>query len=87
MERVAAATGRLTNVRCLGAVAAADLTGPGTGPGKRAGYRVYREAVARGALLRTLGDTVYWLLPLNAENGILPELEAITLAAIRAALG
>jgi adenosylmethionine-8-amino-7-oxononanoate aminotransferase len=48
---------------------------------------VYREAVARGALLRTLGDTVYWLLPLNAEDGILPELESITVGAIRAALG
>ena len=87
LERVAAATGRLSNVRCLGAVAAADLTGPGTGPGKRAGYGVYRAAVERGALLRALGDTMYWLLPLNVESGILPELEAITVAAIRAALG
>jgi adenosylmethionine-8-amino-7-oxononanoate aminotransferase len=86
MERVAAATGRLADVRCLGAAAAAELTGPGTGPGKRAGYRVFREAVARGALLRTLGDTVYWLPPLNAGPDILPELEAITTAAIRAAL-
>jgi adenosylmethionine-8-amino-7-oxononanoate aminotransferase len=86
MERVAAATGRLANVRCLGAVAAADLIGPGTGAGKRAGYRVYREAVSRGALLRTLGDTVYWLLPLNAETGVLTELEGITTAAIRAVL-
>jgi hypothetical protein len=43
--------------------------------------------VARGALLRTLGDTVYWLLPLNAESGILTELEAITASAIGAALG
>jgi adenosylmethionine-8-amino-7-oxononanoate aminotransferase len=87
LDRVAAATGRLENVRCLGAVAAADLKGPGVGPGLRAGYRVYREAVARGALLRSLGDTVYWLLPLNAEEGILPELEGITAGAIRAALG
>jgi adenosylmethionine-8-amino-7-oxononanoate aminotransferase len=87
LDRVAAATGRLENVRCLGAVAAADLKGPGVGPGLRAGYRVYREAVARGALLRTLGDTVYWLLPLNVEAGILPELESITAGAIRAALG
>jgi adenosylmethionine-8-amino-7-oxononanoate aminotransferase len=87
MERVAAETGRLKNVRCLGAVAAAELTGPGTGQGKRAGFRVYREAVSRGALLRTLGDTVYWLPPLNAEPAMLPELEAITAASIRAVLG
>lgn len=87
LERVAAASGRLANVRCLGAVAAAELIGPGTGPGKRAGFRVYQEAVRRGALLRTLGDTVYWLPPLNAEPEILPELEAITAGAIRAVLG
>ncbi len=86
MERVAAATGCLKNVRCLGAVAAAELTGPGTGQGKRAGFRVYQEAVARGALLRTLGDTVYWLLPLNAESGVLAELEGITTQAIQAVL-
>ena len=87
MERVAEATGHLKNVRCLGAVAAAELTGAGTGPGKRAGFKVYREAVARGALLRTLGDTVYWLPPLNAEPEVLSELEGITAAAIRAVLG
>jgi len=87
LRRVGEATGRLKNLRSLGAVAAADLQGPGTGPGLRAGFRVYREAVARGALLRTLGDTVYWLLPLNAGPEVLPELEAITEAAIKAALG
>lgn len=86
MERVQAATGRLVGLRSVGAVVAADLTGPGTGPGQRAGYRVCREAVARGAYLRTLGDTVYWLLPLNSRAETLAELEAITIAAIRAAL-
>lgn len=87
MSRVAEATGRLRNVRCLGAVAAADLHGPGTGHGARAGFRIYREAVSRGALLRTLGDTVYWLLPLNAEPEVVSELEGITTASIRAVLG
>lgn len=87
LRKVGEATGRLKNLRSLGAVVAADLQGPGTGPGRRAGYRVYQEAVVRGALLRTLGDTVYWLLPLNAGPDVLPELEAITKAAITAALG
>ncbi len=87
MGRVAEATGRLKNVRCLGAVAAAELQGPGTGSGARAGFRVYQEAVKRGALLRTLGDTVYWLLPLNAGPEVISELEAITTASIRAVLG
>jgi adenosylmethionine-8-amino-7-oxononanoate aminotransferase len=87
LGRVAQATGRLRNLRCLGGVAAAELHGPGTGPGARAGYRIYREAVSRGALLRTLGDTVYWLLPLNADPGVISELESITTDSIRAVLG
>jgi len=85
--RVGEATGRLKNLRCLGAVAAAELCGPGTGAGERAGFRVYQQAVARGALLRTLGDTVYWLLPLNAGAEVIGELEGITTEAIRAVLG
>ncbi|MDB5047313.1 MAG: bioA [Fibrobacteres bacterium] len=93
MDRVARTTGRLKNVRCLGAVAAAELQGPGTGhqtktgQDARAGFQVYREAVSRGALLRTLGDTVYWLLPLNAGPEVVSELESITTASIQAVLG
>jgi adenosylmethionine---8-amino-7-oxononanoate aminotransferase len=87
MGRVAEATGRLKNVRCLGAVAAAELQVSASETGTRAGYRVYQEAVSRGALLRTLGDTVYWLLPLNADPGVISELEGITIASIRAVLG
>ncbi|HLP41120.1 MAG TPA: aminotransferase class III-fold pyridoxal phosphate-dependent enzyme, partial [Fibrobacteria bacterium] len=87
LSAVKARTGRLTGLRSLGAMAAADLTGPGVGPGLRAGYRVYREAVSRGALLRTLGDTVYWLPPLNTDAGTVEELADITARAIEAALG
>ena len=87
LRQVGEATGRLKNFRSIGAVTAADLQGPGTGPGSRAGYQVYQAAVARGALLRTLGDTVYWLLPLNAKPEVIGELEGITREAIRAALG
>lgn len=85
-HRMAARTGRLKNLRALGGVAAAELTGPGVAPGRRAGYHVYREAVARGALLRTLGDTVYWLPPLNTSSETMAELEEITVQAITAAL-
>lgn len=86
LEGVASRTGRLGPVRSLGAMAAADLRGPGVEPGARAGYQVYRAAIARGALLRTLGDTVYWLPPLNIPLDTVEELAEITAQAIEAAL-
>lgn len=86
MGRVAEKTGKLKNLRSIGGIVAADLHGPGTEKGKRAGYRVYQEAVRRGALLRNLGDTIYWLLPLNIDPKVVFELETITIAAIKAAL-
>lgn len=86
LARVADRTGRLRNLRGLGCVVAADLTGPGVVPGARSGYKVYREAVSRGALLRTLGDTVYWLPPLNTPLDVADELADITAQAIEAVL-
>lgn len=86
LERVQNRTGRLANLRSIGGMAAADLSGPGIGPGKRAGFRVYREAVARGALLRTLGDTIYWLPPLTTTLDTVDELADITARAIEASL-
>jgi adenosylmethionine-8-amino-7-oxononanoate aminotransferase len=79
--RVAEATGALANVRAVGAVVAADLRLPG-----RAGFEVFQEAVARGALLRPLGNTLYWLPPLNTEEGTVDELERITVDSIRAVI-
>ena len=86
LEGIQARTGRLADLRFLGGMAAADLVGPGVAPGARAGFRVYREAVSRGALLRTLGDTVYWLPPLNTPLETVRELAEITAQAIEAAL-
>ena len=55
---------RLSAVRGVGMVAAVDLLG--CDPTARSGFRVYQEAVRRGALLRPLGDTLYLFPPLNA---------------------
>ena len=63
---------RLSAVRSLGMVAAVDLLG--CDPAARTGFRVYQEAVRRGALLRPLGDTLYLFPPLNAPWG---EIEAM----------
>jgi len=76
--RVAKATGALENLRAVGAVVAADLI---SAP-PRAGYAVFREAVARGALLRPLGNTLYWLPPLTMDDATLADLERITIESI-----
>jgi adenosylmethionine---8-amino-7-oxononanoate aminotransferase len=80
MQEVAQETGLLHNVRGLGAVMAADLT---IKDYPRAGYAVYQKAVELGALLRPMGDTIYWLPPLNIEPETLDQLKAITVAAIK----
>jgi adenosylmethionine-8-amino-7-oxononanoate aminotransferase len=64
----------LANARGLGMVAAVDIVGPDGRPldwKRRTGYRVYREAVSLGALLRPLGDTMYVFPPLNATDDII----------------
>jgi adenosylmethionine-8-amino-7-oxononanoate aminotransferase len=82
--QVATATGALENIRAVGGMVAADLALPREKRGTRSGYRVFREAVSRGALLRPLGDTLYWLPPLNTPATDLDELADITAAAIGA---
>jgi adenosylmethionine-8-amino-7-oxononanoate aminotransferase len=83
-SQVATATGALRNARGLGGLVAAELALPADRAGARAGYRVFREAVARGALLRPLGNTVYWLPPLNTPAGDLDRLAEVTAEALRA---
>ena len=80
MNAVAQKTGQLTNVRGIGAVAAADLIPDLTRP--RLSYEIYQEAINQGALLRPLGDTLYWLPPLNSDLTLIEELENITTNAI-----
>ncbi|OGO95737.1 MAG: adenosylmethionine--8-amino-7-oxononanoate transaminase [Coxiella sp. RIFCSPHIGHO2_12_FULL_44_14] len=77
-------TGKLHNIRCIGAIVAADLIVPD--PTKRVGFAVFQEAVRRGALLRPLHNTLYWLPPLNIDRATLEKLQSITEAAIRAVL-
>ena len=79
MQRVAKQTGKLHNLRQLGAMVAADLRVDQPG---RWGYAVYQEAVKRGALLRPLGNTLYWFLPLNTPLSVVDELAEIMEQAI-----
>lgn len=80
MDEIADNTGKLINVRNIGAIVAADLI---TNNSKqRLGYKVYQQAVKLGALLRPLGNTIYWLPPLNIETEVLYQLQDITQKAI-----
>lgn len=76
METIAEETQCLQNVRGIGAWIAADLVVLDSG--RRAGFEVYQAAVARGALLRPLGNTIYWLPPLNMDHNTLEQLQEIT---------
>lgn len=84
MLQVAEITGKLTNIRHIGMVAAADLIVESKQ--QRAGFAVFQEAVKRGAYLRPLGNTIYWLPPLNITQQTLAELAEITTASINSVL-
>jgi adenosylmethionine-8-amino-7-oxononanoate aminotransferase len=68
-------------------MAAADIISPATGkpfPKKeRTGYKCYRRAVENGVLLRPLGETIYFLPPLNSEERVLDELAEKTLKTLK----
>ena len=94
MERIARTRG-VERVRSIGMACAADLGHPASASEslEEAGYlgtkgwRVYAEALARGAYVRPLGDTVYLCPPLTISEGDLDELLAIFEESIQAALG
>lgn len=81
MSQVMEETKSLINIRNIGFVVAADLVG--VHPEERIGYKVYQKAVELGALLRPLGNTIYWLPPLNCTPEVLQELQEITIKAIQ----
>lgn len=83
-QQIANLTGQLSQVRALGAVVAAELAESGT---ERIGYRLYQEALKRGALLRPIGSTLYWLPPLNTSYQTIENLAEITLNSINAIYG
>ena len=80
-------------IRDRGMVGAVDLVGeasPFEGEAAdylgAAGWRVYREARARGAYLRPLGSTVYVCPPLTISDAELDSLLDIFSESVRAAL-
>ncbi|HEY2566380.1 MAG TPA: adenosylmethionine--8-amino-7-oxononanoate transaminase [Candidatus Aquirickettsiella sp.] len=76
-------TERLTNIRGIGAIIAADLQLTETEKNQRIGYQIFQKALQLGAWLRPLGNTIYWLPPLNTPLFALEELKDISILAIK----
>ena len=79
---IAENTEKLTNVRSIGGMVAGDLVCDD--PKRRLGFEVFQKAVEFGALLRPLGNTLYWFPPLNIDDIDLAKLKMITERAILA---
>ena len=65
----------------------AGADGQALDPRRRSGYRVYREAVRRGALLRPIGDTLYLFPPLTTTPAEIDEMAAILADSLDAVVG
>ena len=80
MLDIAQITGCLHNVRAVGMMVAADLKAKD--PKQRLGFAVFQTATQLGALLRPLGNTLYWLPPLTINIDEIDELKSITQQAL-----
>ena len=73
----------VADVRQAGMILAFELTQAGDkhtpfDPGLRVGLRAYRAALARGVVLRPLGDTLYWMPPYCIDDEQLQMLARVT---------
>jgi adenosylmethionine---8-amino-7-oxononanoate aminotransferase len=75
-------TGVLENLRGIGGVVAGDLIN--LHKIRRLGFEFHKKALAEGALLRPIGNSIYWLLPLNTEPITIRKLQEITRKALQA---
>ncbi len=93
MRRLAAEVGahrHIADVRQAGMIVAFELTRDGDrqtpfDATQRIGLHAYRAALARGVLLRPLGDILYWMPPYCIDDAALEQLAETTVAAIEEA--
>lgn len=76
---IAKQTGKIKNIRSVGAIVAGDLEEWGN---QRISYEIRQVALSRGALIRPLGNTLYWLPPLTTDAQTIEKLAEITLDSI-----
>ena len=82
LKEIESETGLLKNIRNLGGLIAADLVVPDSS-NRRYGFELYQKAINHGALLRPLGNSVYWLPPLNTSVETIDKLSYITLQSLK----
>ena len=86
MERVAEETGALTALRGIGFAVAADIVDPATGKPfpkeRRIGFEFFKKVVEHGVLLRPIGDSFYFLPPLNTPDALLDRMTEASIAAL-----
>jgi len=78
---IATQTDKIQNIRSIGAIVAGDLVNFSSTP--RIGYELQQIALAKGALLRPIGNTIYWLPPLTTDNQTIDKLAQITMESIK----
>lgn len=83
MEDVETATKKIKNIRSIGAVVATDLVLSEEQSKQRMGWAIYKEAVKQGALLRPLGNCLYFAPPFNTPKRTLIKLRDITITSIK----
>ncbi|WP_232048507.1 adenosylmethionine--8-amino-7-oxononanoate transaminase [Legionella adelaidensis] len=76
---IAEKTQKLIKIRSLGGWVAGDLVENGN---PRLGFSLQKEALQKGALLRPLGNTVYWLPSFLIDENTIGKLMEITLNSI-----
>lgn len=82
MQDIADRSGCLQRVRGIGAVVAADVVLSSNTCG--IGERLAQQAIRQGALLRPIGNTVYWTPPLTIESSTLEQLAQASFQALKA---
>jgi len=80
-NEIAATTQKLSNVRSIGAIVAGDLP---EHENRNIELEFHKIALEKGAYLRLLGRTLYWLPPMNTDTATIDKLAQITYESIQA---
>lgn len=81
----------VSDIRYLGFIGAFDIINPYSGkpfpPEERVGQKIYQESLKNNLILRPLGDTIYWMLPVTVRKKDLELIYQKTLKSINNVIG